>query len=541
MQDGTLTQGAQRGITRRAALGGLGGGVALLGAGKAGAQVAAQTITAVMQVGLRVLDPVISTADTARNHGYMIYDTLLATDANFEIKPQMAEKWEVSADGKTYTFTLRDGLKWHDGAPVMSEDCIPSIKRWAVADKLGQLLMTMVDSMQVIDAKSFRIVLKEPTGLVLSALGKSSTLTPFMMPKRIADTPASEPIKEYIGSGPFRFVTAEFKPGVKAVYEKNRDYVPRSEPPSWGAGAKIVNVDRVEWVTMPDAMTTLNALINGEIDYVEQVPFDLVPMVEGRKDIKLRVLDKLGSWTYLRFNWLYPPFDNKLIRRAALYAIGQEDVLKALIGDPRYYRTCAAVFGCGTPFESSYGKDIIIPANPEKARELLTEAKYDGTPVIILQPTDNVMREAQPVVVAAQLKKAGFNVELQAMDWLTLGARSESKEPPAKGGWNISITGGLLLSSSDPLSNFPVAANGRNAMYGWPDVPRIEELRAQFARTSDRAEMKRLAEEMQKLVVDEATFDPLGQYDILTGYSTKLTGVLEAPMPLFWNVRKAGG
>jgi peptide/nickel transport system substrate-binding protein len=503
------------------------------------APAAAQTIIAVPQVGLRVLDPVLSTADTARNHGYLIYDTLLAMDANFDIKPQMVQGWEVSADGRTYTFTLRDGLRWHDGAPVTSEDCTTSIKRWMAQDKLGQILMTMVDSLPIVDQKTFRIVLKEPTGLVLKALGKSSTLAPFMMPKRVAETPPSEPIKEYIGSGPFRFITSEFRPGIKAVYEKNKDYVPRTEPPSWGAGAKVVYVDRVEWETMPDPMTMLNALTNGEIDYVEQVPFDLVPMVEANKNIKLAVLDKVGSWTYLRFNHLQPPFNNRLIRRAAMYAIGQEDVLKALIGDPRYYHVCAAVFGCGTPFESSYGKDIIIPANPERARELLKEAKYDGSPVVILRPTDNIMRGAQPLVVADQLKKAGFYVELQAMDWLTLASRSLVKEQTSKGGWSISITGGLVLSSSDPLSNFPLAANGAGAMYGWPEVPRIEELRAQFARVTDKAEMKRMAEEMQKLVVDEATFMPLGQYDILTGYSTKLTGVLEAPMPLFWNIRKA--
>ena len=499
----------------------------------------AQTVTAVMQVGLRILDPVLTTADTARNHGYMIYDTLLAADEKFDIRPQMVKDWQVSADNKTYTFTLRDGLKWHDGAPVKAEDCVASIKRWATEDKLGQTLMSMVGGIEVIDDKTFRIVLKEPTGLVLGALGKTSTLAPFMMPKRVAETPSTEAIKEYIGSGPFKFVVADFKPGVKAVYEKNKDYVPRSEPPSWGAGGKVVHIDRVEWVTMPDTMTTLNALLNGEIDYVEQVPFDLAPMVESRRDIKLAVLDKLGSWTYVRFNHLQPPFDNKAIRQAAMQAIGQEDVLKALIGNPKYYKTCAAVFGCGTPYASDYGKEILIPSNIERARQLLKEANYDGAKVVILRPTDNAMRGAQPVVIADQLKKAGFNVELQAMDWLSVGNRSRSKEQASKGGWSLYATGGLILSSSDPLSNFPVAANGANAMNGWPDVPRIEELKAKFARTNDKAELKRIADELQKLVVDEATFQPLGQYDILSAYSTKLSDVLEAPVPLFWNMKKA--
>ncbi|RIK09149.1 MAG: ABC transporter substrate-binding protein, partial [Acidobacteria bacterium] len=106
------------------------------------------------------------------------------------------------------------------------------------------------------------------------------------------------------------------------------------------------------------------------------------------------------------------------------------------------------------------------------------------------------------------------------------------------GGWNLSATGGLIISSSDPIANFPVAAGGPSAMYGWPNVPKIEELRMQFAHAANAAEMKRIAEELQKQVVDEATFAPLGQYDILSAYSTKLSGVLKGPMPLFWNLKK---
>ena len=384
-----------------------------------------QTITVVMHSGLRVLDPIITTAYMSRNHGYMIYDTLLATDANNKIQPQMVENWQVSADGKTYTFTLRSGLKWHDGPPVKAEDCLVSIKRWAEQDKMGQIMMTLVADMKVVDDKTFQIALKEPTDVVLSALAKPSGLAAFMMPKRIAETPSAQPIKEHIGSGPFKFVAAEFKPGIKVVYEKNKDYVPRREPASWSAGGKVVHVDRVEWVTMPDHMTTVNALLNGEIDYMENVPYDLLPLVEGKKDIKVEVLDKLGYHTIYRFNHLHPPFNNKLIRQAAMYAVGQEDVLKALVGNPKYYKTCAAVFGCGTPYESSAGADMVVPSNLEKARQLLKEAKYDGTPVVLLQPTDVHVIAAQPVVITNALRKAGFTVDMQAMDWMTLPTNRE--------------------------------------------------------------------------------------------------------------------
>lgn len=500
--------------------------------------VQAQTVTAVMQSGLRVMDPVVSTAFMTRDHGYMIYDTLLGTDSNFKVQPQMAD-WKVSADGKTYTFTLRDGLKWHDGAPVTSEDCIASIKRWAEKDSTGQVLMTMMADLKVINSKVFEISLQEPTTLLLSGLAKLSSRPAFMMPKRIAETPSSTSITEYIGSGPFKFVKSEFKPGLKVVYERNKDYVPRKEPASWTAGGKVVNVDRVQWIAMPDQMTPINALMNDEIDFVQQVPFDLLPMVQDQENIKVEVLDKLGAWTYFRFNHLYPPFDNKLIRQAAMAAVGQADVLKALVGNPTYYKTCAAVFGCGNPYENDYGADLTVPANIAKAKELLKQGKYDGTPVVILQPTDIAMLSAQPVVIGDALRKAGFKVDMKTMDWQTVATQQSNQKSPKEGGWNIFSTYSILASSGDPFGNTTVAANGKQAWAGWPDVPEIEKLRLAFARAKGDAERKQIMEQLQKWVIDEGVVAPLGQFLIPAAYSTKLSGVLQSPITAFWHLKKS--
>ncbi|CAN5724077.1 ABC transporter substrate-binding protein [soil metagenome] len=504
------------------------------------AAAAAQVVTAVMQSPLRVMDPITSSAAITNTHGYMIYDTLLAMDANYKVQPQMAEKWTVSPDGKTYTFTLRNGLKWHDGAPVKADDCVSSIKRWAEQDIMGQMVASLMTDMKVVDDKSFTMSFQDPTDLVLTALAKIGSRTAFIMPKRIADTPSAQPIKEFVGSGPFKLVVSEFKPGLKVVYEKNKDYVPRSEPPSWVAGGKVVNVDRVEWVAMPDDMTAINALTNGEIDYMELLPLDLLPMVEGKKDLKVGVLDQLGLWTYMRLNFTLPPFNNKQIRQAAMYAIGQDNILKALAGDSKYYKTCAAIFGCGTPYESSYGEAMIVKADPDKAKALLKEAKYDGTPVVILQPTDNKQVSSQPVVIADALRKAGFTVDLQSMDWQTLVTRRASMKPTAEGGWNIHATTGPLVGTGDPLRNQTVAASGKKAWFGWPDVPKIEELRMKFARSSNAAEKKALAEEIQKVVIDEVVVMPMGQFVLPTAYRTSLSGVLDSPVPVFWNVKKTG-
>ncbi|MEH3087768.1 MAG: ABC transporter substrate-binding protein [Xylophilus ampelinus] len=506
--------------------------------GAAQAQAKPVTINAVMHSPLRVLDPVITTAHITRNHGYMIYDTLLATDKDNHIRPQMLQDWKASADGRTYTFRLREGLKWHDGAPVTAEDCVASIRRWASQDKMGQLLTSEMADMKAVDASTFTIAMKEPSDLAVRALAKPSGIAPFMMPKRIAETPPTQPIAQHIGSGPFKFVAAEFKPGVQVVYEKNADYVPRPEPASGLAGGKKVLVDRVKWIATPDAMTAVNALSSGEVDYLEQLPFDLEPVVRAQKDIVVKVLDPQGYQTVMRMNHLHAPFNNKKIREAAMYAVGQEAVLQAAVGNKQYYKTCAALFGCDMPYASQEGAEVTVKANPKKAQEILKEAGYDGTPVVILQPTDTPSVNTQPVVIGQALRAAGFRVEMQAMDWQTVVTRRAVQAPPKEGGWNIFATNNVMAEASDPLRAFGVAANGKGAWFGWPDVPEIERLRVAFSRTADEAKRKELAGQIQKLVISEGVLLPMGQYYVPAAYRSTLSNALEAPVPVFWNIQK---
>ena len=240
-------------------LGQLAACLALSTAAATAAPASAQTLKMVAHSDLKVLDPIWTTAFITRNHGYMIYDTLFAKDAELRIRPQMVDKYEVSDDKLTWTFTLREGLEWHDGQPVTAEDCVASIKRWGARDSLGQQMMAATGSLKVVDAKTFQIVLKEPFGLVIEALGKPSSTVPFMMPKRVAETDPFKQIDDYTGSGPFIFKKDEWKPGEKVVYTKNTKYKPRAEPPSMLAGGKVVKIDRVEWQAISDPSTAVNA------------------------------------------------------------------------------------------------------------------------------------------------------------------------------------------------------------------------------------------------------------------------------------------
>src|SRR3954454_20095809 len=399
-----------------------------------------KTITAVMHSDLRVIDPIITTAYITRDHGYMVYDTLLATDSNFKIQPQMAD-YKVSDDKLTYTFTLREGLKWHDGAPVTAEDCVASLQRWGKRDGMGQKLMSFTASIEATDPKTITLKLKEPYGLALESIGKPSSVVPFMMPKRIAETPADKAISEQIGSGPFKFVQAEFQPGVKAVYEKNKDYVPRKEAPSWTSGGKVAKVDRVEWITMADAQTAVNALQSGDIDFMENPSFDILPVLTANKELKVETLDKIGLQTVGRMNFLYPPFDNVKVRRAAFLALNQKDILDALIGNPEYYKICGAIFMCDAPLANDAGSETLVNGNGmAQAKKLLAESGYDGTPIVIMAPGDVVTLKAQPIVAAQALREAGFKVDLRTPDWQRGATRRASQKPPKEGGWNMFFT-----------------------------------------------------------------------------------------------------
>src|SRR5215210_3950896 len=209
---------------------------------------AAKTLRVSLHSDLKIVDPIWTTALITVNHGYMIYDTLFALDEKLAVQPQMIGRYETSADKLTWTFTLRDGLEWHDGAPVTAEDCVASLKRWSARDSMGQKLMSYVAELAAPDAKTIRMTLKEPYGLVLQTLAKPGASVPFMMPKRVAETDPQRQITEYVGSGPFIFMMDEWRPGEKAVYLKNTKYKPRGEPASGLAGGKVAKIDRVEWI-----------------------------------------------------------------------------------------------------------------------------------------------------------------------------------------------------------------------------------------------------------------------------------------------------
>lgn len=491
------------------------------------------------QADLRILDPIATTAYITRNHGYMVYDTLFAMDAKFQVRPQMVDKWDVSKDGLTYTFTLRDGLKFHDGQPVRSADCIASIERWAKRDALGQKLAESTDAWSAVNDKTFRLKLKKAFPLTLEALAKPSSNVPFIMPERIAKTDAFKNIDDATGSGPFKFVKAEWVPGNKVVYVKNTDYVPRKEPPSWASGGKVVKVDRVEWIYIPDSATAAAALNAGEADWWEQMPPDLIPLLSKNKQITVKNIDPLGSMGMIRFNFLYPPFNNEKMRQALLYAVNQQDYVIGIAGDPKNGKPCYSYFTCGTPLASEVGAEPLKGKRDlDKARQLIKEAGYKGEKIVIINATDQPIVHSQSLLTLEMLKKLGLNAEIQSGDWGTLITRRAVREPLDKGGWSIFHTWLVGPDMVNPGVNFPIRGTGDKAWFGWPSDAKMEQLREAWFNAKDAAEAKKAADAVQRHAFEFVPIIPTGQFILPTAFRSNIDGVIIAPIALLWNVEK---
>lgn len=487
---------------------------------------------------LKILDPIWTTANITRNHGFMIYDTLFGMDEKGAIKPQMVEKYTASPDNKVWTFTLRPGLKFHDGAPVTSQDVIASLARWAKRDTIGQKMYEAMESITAQGPDAFRMNFKQPFGVVLDALGKPNPLVPFIMPKRMADTPADKQIEEMIGSGPFTLAKEDFRPGDRVIYRKNTAYVPRKEAPSGLAGGKVVNVDRVEWVLLRDPQTQVNALLNGEVDMLETVPSSGYTDMRTNQKIELVDVMPAGPFTVI-YNHKVAPFNNPKALKAAMLAINQEAMLRAQATYRDFYKPCASIYLCGSTYASD--KTGFFTGKPqfEEARKLLKESGYDGKPVVILLPGDAPALNKLPAIYGQLLKQVGFNVDVQTTDWATLVTRRTKKDLPENGGWNAFITFWGGVDASSPITYTALTGNGDKGFFGWPTDPELEALKSRFIETADVAQRKDIATQIQLRVLEGGVIAPLGEGKAPTAVRRGVvSGLLPSPAVLYWNVRK---
>jgi peptide/nickel transport system substrate-binding protein len=499
----------------------------------------AKTIVHVPQANMASLDPVWTTAVVTRNHAHLLWETLYGRDETLDPKPQMVEGHEVTDNGLTWTMKLREGLNFHDGERVLARDCVASVKRWMKRDPIGQTIAGRMNELVATDDRTFVFRLKKPFSSLPYALARTQP-SPVIMPERLANTDPFKQVPEIVGSGPFRWVADEYVAGNRAVYAKNEKYNPRPEPASFCAGGYRVHVDRVEWRFIPDAATAANALIAGEIDWLDAPLPDLLPRLRRAEGVRIEPIDIYGTFGAIRFNQLHGPTANAAIRRAMMYAVDPVEAMTAAMGDDKsLYKAPVGFFLPGTPSQNDAGLDAVTRRRPEaELRAMLKEAGYNGERITYLHPTDQTFYDAMSHVCVAAWKKIGLNVDAVHTDWGTVVQRRTSKEPQDKGGWSAFPSGFPAAEYRDPIFATNLRGNGAGAWFGWPTDPSVEDMRNRWMDSTDTAEQKRLDREIQARSFETVPFIPLGQYMPPAGTRKNLTGILKGAVPVFWNVQK---
>ncbi len=498
----------------------------------------AKTLKVVPLTSLYSLDTVFNTSLVTTNHGWTVYDTLFGLNNAHEIKPQMAEGYTLSEDGRVYTIKLREGLKFHNGEPVRAQDCIQSVKRWAGRETFGQTIAQFIDDWSVVDDRTMKVSFSRPVPIFLEALARGSASVPFILPEHIAKTDPFKQITDATGCGPYKFNAGEFAAGSFASYSKFADYVPRKEAAEFTAGGKIAHFDRLEWPTIPESATAAAALISGEVDWYEQVNADLIPQLRKNPDIKIGSANPGGFNGILRFNHLQAPFNNVAIRRAVLMVANQGDYMASLTAnDPTAFNGCKSLFPCGTPYGREMGADK-MQGNMEKARAMLKASGYNNEKVVIISPSDVPTIGPMGDVTNDLLKQMGMNVELISTDWATLTNRRASREPVDKGGWSIFHTWAPSFIIGTPVEHFPMRGLGAKGWAGWFEDEKIEQLTRDWTLATTPESRVALADEIQTRALEQVPFVLCGQFKIRTAYRSSLSGLIEGSGAYMWNIRR---
>jgi peptide/nickel transport system substrate-binding protein len=479
-------------------------------------------------VGLTMLDPTFIGVPHTRSHGYLVFDTLYGLDENFVPHPQMVEGHTVDADGTVWQLTLREGLRFHDGTPVLARDAVASIRRCGLREGFCQALLAATDELAAVDDRRLRFRLKRPFPQLPQALAGLATITPVILPERLASTDPAKPIQEMVGSGPYRFIAGDFVIGERAAYERFPAYAPRPDGvPSYTAGPKVAHLERIEWVTIDDAATAASALRKGEVDWLQAVSPDQAPALAGDSGVRTDVTEPAGSIGIMRFNHLHPPFDDPAIRRALLDAVDQANTMRAVAGtDRRYWRDRVGLFHDGTPFANDIGLEAIAgPPDYAAVRQALAKAGYRGEQIVVLGTMGSGYIPALTQVGADWLRLAGMKVDLQLSDYATMARRIGRMDPPEHGGWHVYFTPVEGAFTHTPVTNEYFRGDGRSGAPGWARSPEIEAIRPAWLAAESNEQRMKVAEAAQRRLWIDVPYIPMGQWLRVTAYRHDLAGI----------------
>ena len=476
------------------------------------------------------LDMQLTTGVAASIPARHIFEGLFAFDENYTPKPMLLESWERSPDGKTVTFHLRKGVLFHNGKELVAEDVVASLERWGKYGLTSKALWSHVQKLEAVDNYTVGMILDQPFAPLETYLANIYG-GPGIYPKKVAEAAGKEPIapENYIGTGPYKF--AEWKAGDYIRLVRFDRYVAREDKPSGFAGKRTAYFDELIFYFVPEDNARLVGVQAGTYDYVVNIPNDLYPDIEGDPNIVPIIADHPPIYPMALCNTIAGLTANVKIRQAILAALDMEPIMLAGYGDPKFWKLNGSYFAPGIRWYTAAGTEAYDQADPEKAKRLLEEAGYNGEPLRLIVAGDMTAQYNQSLVVADQLKKAGFNVDLQVYDKATFFARRNDRENPQ---WELAFS--YYYTIPDPslvLMLSPTYA-------GWWDTPQkriLVEVLNQITDFKVRYKVWEAVMELWYIEVPAIKFGDAFQLHLkraeLKGYGTDYINMGAAPY--FWN------
>ncbi|MCW5254872.1 ABC transporter substrate-binding protein [Verminephrobacter aporrectodeae] len=471
----------------------------------------------------QTLDPMASSADLVATIMQHVYETLYTFDAKWNVVPMLAEGMpKVSADGKTYAITLRRGVMLHNGRELSADDVVASLQRWMEQSPRGKAMGRVVGSLRAQGALGIEVVLREAYAPLLAQLALPSGMAAIMARDAIAS-----PLKDFVGTGPYRF--KERRPDQFVLLTRFERYSARQEPASGYGGRRAAAIEELRFVPVPNAATRVEGALAGQYDYADLLPVEALPRLEKSGGKTLAIMTPAFGFAYLVLNTREGVAASQPLRQAIQTALGAGEMLAAGFGDTRFFVAEANHFPKGSPFYSTAGADQYNQRNAARARDAAAQAGYQGAPVRVLTSRQYDFHYNMAQLMAGQLRRAGFRVELDVVDWATLVQRRNDPKL-----WDIYVTHSGQLP--DPMLSPPQLGDGAP---GWWDTPAKRAALRAFNVEIDPTKRAALWGTVQQLIYDEVPYVNVGKFHGLSAKSPALENYQSAIWPFFWNAKIA--
>ena len=468
------------------------------------------------------LDNPSTTAGLTTNITLPIFEELFAFDASWRVQPSLVSGYTVSKDGLTYTFNLRSGVPFHNGKTMTADDVVASLNRWGKVSPYGA---TPYKSVESVTASGNSVVMKlsAPQAPLLAFLafpvGGGS-----IMPKEIIDAAGSGPIKQFVGTGPYKFV--EWAPDRYVHHTRFDQYAPRSEPSSNMAGRKDALADDLFYYPVSQVATRIAGVQSGDYDIADQVSTDAYAQLKQDARVQPGVVG--GAFMTFFFNKRQGVMTNRKLRQAVAVAMDMQPIMQATFGAPDLFSIDPSIYPKGTPWYTGAGGNWYNVHNVDQAKQLAKEAGYSGETIRWLTTQEYEYMFKSTVVASTQLQQAGFKIDLQVVEWATLLDRRAKADM-----WDMFVTSHSFVPDPSLITVF-------SSVYpGWWDTPEKNALFAQFNAEVDPGKRIQLWAKLQAMMYQEAPIVRPGGFSSVSLTRKGLPGYHPTAWIVPWGVQAA--